>query len=343
VSNRASRAYGRRAAPAALALGVLLLGLAPLASAADGDLVVTQPSPTADGGLSVTVTLPRALSTRALAPGALTAQQSGQPVAVAAERVVDGPFEVVLVLDVTGGALALAEEKSAAADLLRSLPPATPTTVLPGGGTGTAAEALVLLEQATPGTSALLDGLSTATSSQRAVVVLTGCPALSEESRPAAEGTGTTVSVLVREVDCRAAAARLAGGDPGVVRTGLDAPGLLAAVDDVSRSLLGRYAVTLEGPLTPAPVELVLAAQPEPASASVLPPQDLGPSPAPVAPQPSAEGGPQPQAGGQPAAAAGDAGGIGRGLLGVAALLALAPFAYVLAGLRGRQPDGAPG
>ena len=287
MANRASRRRGRRAAPAALALGVLLLGLAPLASAADGDLVVSQPSPLPGGGLSITVTVPRALSTRALEPGSLTAEQSGQPVAVATERVVDGPFEVVLALDVTGGALALAEEQAAAADLLRALPPTTRTTVLPGGSTGTAAEALSLVEQTVPGTAGLLDGLSTTTSSRRAVVVLTGCPALSEEDRPAADGTGTTVSVLVREVDCRAAAARVAGGDPGVVRTGLDAPGLLAAADDVTRSLLGRYAVTLGGPLTPEPVDLVLAAVPGPASARVLPPQGIGGPSAPAAPQPS--------------------------------------------------------
>ncbi len=192
--------------------------------------------------LTVTVTVPRLLTSKALPPTAFTAVQDGHTVPLTATRVVDFPSELVVVLDASVALADFDAEQSAVADLLRSVPSQLPTTVLPGGEPTTARSALEKLGDLRPQPGGLLDGLPDAPTVRRLVVVVASCRTLDSETRTFG-GSDTQVSVLGTDAGCGVAANRLGGPEPGVVRVGLDGVGLLGAADDVSRALLGQYVV----------------------------------------------------------------------------------------------------
>ena len=237
--------------------GLTVPGLAGPAAADDQlQLSGVQLSPD-DRVLTAVVTVPLLLSTRQLPAAAFTASQDGRPLPLSAMRVVESPSELVVVLDTSVPVPQLAAEQSAAADLLRALPPDLPTTVLPGGDRTTARSAIGDVASLAPRRAALLDGLPDTPSVRRLVVVLAACPAVDAERRTVGGGQ-TQVSVLATEAGCGAAAGRLAGPEPGVVRLGLDTPGLFAAADQVSRLLLGQYALRTEPGVGPGPVQLTV-------------------------------------------------------------------------------------
>lgn len=265
--------------------GVLVLGLlgpgaalcAAPAGAAAGELQLAAPQLTTDRALTVYATIPGALTGMPLPDGAFTATQDGRPVSLTASPVLDNPVELVLVLDATADDATRAAEQSAAADLLRALPPQLPTTILPGGDPTKARSALEALGRLPARDGGLLDGLPPAPSVRRIVVVLTGCPALKAAQGDLAGGD-TQVSVLATGADCAAAAEQLAGQQPGVVRVGLNATGLLSGVDEVSRSLLGQYVLRSEPGLGEALVEVTLRAGTTTASATVALPAPSAPT-----------------------------------------------------------------
>lgn len=251
------------------AVGLVLGGAGP-AHAAPEDLRLVGPRLSADRLLTVNATVPAALSGQELPAEAFAASQAGAPVPVTATRVLGGPVppEVVLLLDTTVRPDELAAEQAAAADLLRALPAQTPVTVLPGGDRTTAISALASVA-ALPVTGAdLLSDLPPPPSVRRFVVVLSGCAAVGAEGR-SIPGDDTQVSVLTLGPGCEAAGSRLAGRQPGVVRSGLDAAGLLAATDDVARELLGQYALRSEGPVGEGAVEVSVRSGTTSATASV--------------------------------------------------------------------------
>lgn len=206
-------------------MGVLLA--VTLAAAADSELRLSVARSTADLGLTVTATVPRLLSASTLPSTAFTATQDGRPLSPASTRVVDPPAELVVVLDESVDGTALSAEQSAAADLLRSVPPQLPTTVMPGVEPTTANSAIGRLGDLRPRAGGLLDGLPGAPAVRRLVVVLAGCPAINAERRTFG-GTDTQVSVLATGAGCETAAERLGGPEPGVLLVGSTVPGCSA-------------------------------------------------------------------------------------------------------------------
>ncbi len=240
-----------------LSAGVAVTGLAGPATADDQLQLSGVQVSRDDRVLTAVVTVPLLLSTRGLPADAFSARQDGRPLPLTATRVVDAPSELVVVLDTSVPPPQLSAEQSAAADLLRTLPADLPTTVLPGGDRTTARSAIGDVASVAPGRAALLDGLPDTPSVRRLVVVLAGCPAVNAERRTLGGGQ-TQVSVLATAAGCGAAANRLAGPEPGVVRLGLDTAGMLAATDQVSRVLLGQYALRTEPGVGSGPVELTV-------------------------------------------------------------------------------------
>jgi len=255
-----------RAAAAGGLLGVLLAA-APSA-ASDSDLDLSTARTTADLVLTVTATVPRLMTATALPSTAFTAVQDGRPVSLTSTRVVSSPAQLVVVLDGSVAGEQLSAVQSAAGDLLRSVPSQLPTTVLPGVEPTTARSALERLADLRQQPGGLLDGLAGAPTVRRLVVVIATCRAIDAEQRVIG-GTDTQVSVLATGADCGAAAHRLAGPDPGVVRIGLDGPGLLGAVDAVSRALLGQYVLRIDTSGRASPVEVTVRNGDTVASASV--------------------------------------------------------------------------
>ena len=317
-------AGGWRAAGAG---GLPLGGLPPggVAQAADEPLVLQDVDLSSPAGVSVVATVPSVLSGRPLPPAAFSARQGAAVRPATAQRVVDGPAELVLAVD-TSVPAALPFAQSAAADLLRMLPPGLPTVVLPGGARGTTRSALDLVGSLRPGRSGLLDDLPAAPQGRRLLVLLTGCRGLERIEEPT--GSDQHVSVLVTERGCEERAREVAG-EAGLVRTGLAGVRLLPAVDDVGRQVLGQYRVQVEADATGGPLDLTVEDGGISAS-SVLRLATQTPSPAAGAgPGTSAEPGPLPSAavaaparqdevGGLPVLAAGAlAGATGLGVLAV--------------------------
>ena len=251
---------------AAVCLGVALLA-GPAASAATAagapdEVRLSAPEP-ADGGVTLLARVPDALTGMPLQASDFTARQGDRTLAVSVERALDGPAQLVLALDTSRGARALAAEQSAAADLLRTLPMTLPTVVLPGGTGGTVRDALTRLSALRPGAGGLLDGLGEAPEGRRVAVLLTGCPALQ-----AAVGTAQAallappaqVHVLALDAGCEQAAAGLAVPGGGVSRGDLDAGRLLAGVDAVSREVNGTYRLRLDADPAGEPVQVRAAA-----------------------------------------------------------------------------------
>ena len=246
---------GRRGTAAVLVLGLLAVA-GPARAAGQDDLTLTEASRAADGTARVVATVPVALSDTDLTT-AFSATAGGAAVPLRVTRVLPGA-ELVLALDASGDAQTLAVEQSAAADLLRALPPDTLTTVLPSGSRTGARDALAAVAALRPAPGGLLDGLPAPSGVRRLVVALTGCPALTGETRsvPGAGDAGTQVSVLALGAACDDAAARLAGASPGVVRTGLDPGRMFAAVDDTARALLGQYVLQSTAPVGAGPLQV---------------------------------------------------------------------------------------
>ena len=274
---RPRAARGRLLAVAAC-LG-LLVAPAGVAGAAE-DLRLTDPELLGGNIVRVQAIVPAQLSRGDLPSAAFTVRQGDQDLQASALRVFDGdgPAEVVLVLDTTDDATTMGAEQSAAADLLRALPPETPVTVLPGGVRTTARDALPPLADLSPTPRALLDGLPDETGVRRAVVVLAGCPAVDAESRSVG-GEDTSVAVLALGAGCEAGADRLAGGQPGLTRAGLDPVSVLAGVDEVASDLLGQYVLTAQVPSAELPVEVSVNGSGVSATASLTLPGQVAPLP----------------------------------------------------------------
>ena len=259
----------RRAGGAGLLAVVLGSGLGPA--------LADEPLPLQDVDLSdpplvtLVATVPGMLSGRALPSTAFSAQQGEQVLPLTVTRVVDGPAELVLALD-TSDASSLAYEQSAAADLLRSLPPGLPTVVLPTGQRGTAVSALETVAALREGPAELLDGLPAPAQGRRLLVLLGSCDALSGVTGRTA-AADEQVSVLATG-DCTDEAAELAG-EAGVARSGLQGMELLSAVDDVGRALLGQYRLQVDALPDGGPVQLTVRTDDLVASAA-LPLADSG-------------------------------------------------------------------
>ena len=248
----------RRAAACGAALAVALgAGTASAAEPAD-QVRLSAPVPAA-GGITLLARVPDALSGMTLDASDFTARQGGRDLAVQVQRVVEGPGQLVLGLDTSRGAGALAVEQSAAADLLRTLPLTLPTVVLPGGTGGTVRDALTRIGALRPADDGLLDGLGEPPEGRRVVVLLTGCAAL--EAASATEEAGmldapAQVHVLALDAGCEQTAAALASPGGGIARTALDAGRLLAGVDAVGREVNGTYSLRLDADPSGEPVQV---------------------------------------------------------------------------------------
>lgn len=238
------------------------------AGAAPQELTLTAPELT-DRVLTVHATVPGAIADRPAPEGAFTGVQDGRPVALSADRVLDGDVELLLVLDGSDVAGRRDAVQAAAADLLRAVPPTLPTRLLPGGTTTVPAREAVTRLAELPATDGLLAVPPGPASGRRLSVVVAACPAVAAVAAPSPFAGDLSVSVLALGDGCQAAAADLGAGRPGIVRTGLDPLGLLTGVDDVGRDLAGQYVLVSEPLVEPGPLEVTVRIGTAVAAASV--------------------------------------------------------------------------
>ena len=248
----------RRAAACGAAVLVALGGGTATAAAQSDEVRLSAPVPAA-GGLTLLARVPDALSGMSLEASDFTARQGDRDLEVQVQRVVEGPGQLVLGLDTSNGARALAVEQSAAADLLRTLPLTLPTVVLPGGTGGTVRDALTRISALRPADDGLLGGLGEPPEGRRVVVLLTGCDAL--EAAATTEEAGmldapAQVHVLALDDGCEQTAAALAAPGGGIARTALGAGGLLAGIDAVGREVNGTYSLRLDADPSGEPVQV---------------------------------------------------------------------------------------
>ena len=275
------RRAARLAVPLALLLaaGVPAVGLSGAAGAQDraaeelrfGPADLTVPS-----GVRVLARVPAALTGRPLPASAFAARQAGRPVAVTADQLADGDAQLVLAVDTSTSPEALAAQQSAAADLLRTLPPDLPTVVLPGGTPTTARAAVRQVGALAPGTAGLLDGLPAPVPGRRWLVAYADCPAL--DRLPAApDARDLRVHLLVSGSGCADRARALVAPTGGTARTGLGEPGqLVAATDATSAELLGEYRLQIAADRGAGPIAVSVTSSGLVAQASVPLPVPIG-------------------------------------------------------------------
>ncbi len=271
---------GRRAARLAVPLALLLVSGLPAAAGAQdraaeelrfGPADLTVPS-----GVRVLARVPAALTGRPLPGSAFAARQAGRPVAVTAERLADGDAQLVVAVDTSTSPEALAAQQSAAADLLRALPPDLPAVVLPGGSPTTARAAVEQVGALVPGTAGLLDGLPPPIPGRRWLVAYADCPAL--DRLPAApDARDLRVHLLVSGSGCADRARALVAPTGGTARTGLTEPGrLVAAADATAAELLGEYRLQIAADRDAGPIAVSVTSSGLVAQASVPLPVPIG-------------------------------------------------------------------
>lgn len=221
-------------------------------------------------GAGLVATVPPGLVGRPLPSAAFSVQQAGRTLPVTADRVVDGAAELVLVIDTNGSAEDVATRQLAATDLLRALPPELRMVVLPGGQVGTVASSYAAVAGLQRGPGDPFAGLPEQPAGRRLVVLLTGCAALDRVPVGLQLPDGQ-ISVLADDGFCDRPAERLAAPGAGLARTGLTTSGLFAAVDEVSRNLLGQYRLRVAGLDAAAPLEVTVVAGDTSASGTTAP------------------------------------------------------------------------
>jgi len=212
---------------------------------------------------SVVVAVPWELSNRALPPSAFGMRQGGLTVPIKVRRVAETGLDVHVVIDPAGTNTAAVWQKSAAADLLRLLPPTVRTSVATAHGgvrdprQGNAA-ALRALAEVQPRPAAPVDRTlnqiagAARNGRKHLIVPITSCPQNSTTDIKPLKGAlsnGTSqLDIIGFGRGCRSRLLPLARDHGGLTLATARPSQLAQAVDTIAYDTLGQYQLSLLAP-----------------------------------------------------------------------------------------------
>lgn len=219
---------------------------------------------------TVVISVPPNLANLVLPASAFGVRQDGRPLPVSVQRVVDSGLDVYVVLDTTPTNLALIDEQSAAADLLRQLPVQVRTAAVTSANTITAPElgnvaALQAVAAAKQGPALAvgktLDRIAAAAvpgGRRQLIVLMTSCPADSSTDvshlRAALSNGSSQLDIVGTGAACNSPLLSLARSRGGLVRLGVAFDQLDAAADAIGYDILGQYRLSVPAPAKATPV-----------------------------------------------------------------------------------------
>lgn len=243
------------------ALAAIVCAPVSVSAAAAPSLRIASVAVTDGSNARLAVVVPPLLAGRDVPASAFHVTQAGRSLPVRVRRVADAGFDVYLLIDTTVAAATLAAVQSAAADLLRNLPP--------GVRTATADAGLLSVPPVQPGTTAALrdlaaarplsttflrEALSTIISRptidrRRVVVLLTDCGEqdlgdLNPVENALADGD-QQLDVVAAGAGCPAQLSSLATGSGGLAVRDTPVDRLDQAVDTMLFDLLGQYRLSV--------------------------------------------------------------------------------------------------